>query len=80
MNNIGMPLAEFVVSSSVSMAVAQSVNLDTLKTALITFAVSLVTIAGGELVKLITAIIQKKRKEIEDEGKDEKDEEGKKGN
>ena len=76
MSTAVVALGEFAVSSSVSLAVAQSANLDTLKTALITFAVSLVTVAGGELVKLIASWLQKKRKEIE--GKEEDGKEGEK--
>lgn len=72
MNNVAYPIAEFFISSSVSMAVAESANLSTLVTALITFGVSLITIVGGELIKLIVAYLQKKRKDIT--GKDEEDE------
>lgn len=72
MSNVAYPIAEFFISSSVSMAVAESANLSTLVTALITFGVSLITIVGGELIKLIVAYLQKKRKDIT--GKDEEDE------
>lgn len=76
MSTAVVALGEFAVSSSVSLAVAQSANLDALKTALITFAVSLVTVAGGELVKLLASWLQKKREEIE--GKEEDGKEGEK--
>lgn len=79
MSTVVVALGEFAVSSSVSLAVAQSANLDTLKTALITFAVSLVTVAGGELVKLLASWLQKKREEIEGKEEDEKKEESKEG-
>lgn len=72
MNNAIYPIAEFLVSSSVSMAVAENANLGTLKTALITFAVSVVTIVGGELIKVIVSFLQSKKRKFDQENVIEK--------
>ena len=87
MNSVTLTLSELAVSSSVSFAVSQSANFDTLTTALITFGVSLITIAGGELIKVIVSFLQSKKRNFDQENviekkpkkKTEKEEEKKDG-
>lgn len=67
MNSATFTLSELAVSSSVSFAVSQSANFDTLTTALITFGVSLITIAGGELIKVIVSFLQSKKRKFDQE-------------
>lgn len=67
MNSVTLTLSELAVSSSVSFAVSQSANFDTLTTALITFGVSLITIAGGELIKVIVSFLQSKKRKFDQE-------------
>lgn len=64
-------LIEVGVSTVASTSVATAIGADTLLTALITFGVSLVTVVGGELIKLLVAYLKKKREDIE--GKDTKE-------
>lgn len=79
MNSATLTLSELAVSSSVSFAVSQSANFDTLTTALITFGVSLITIAGGELIKVIVSFLQSKKRKFDQENVIKKDDK-KKGN
>ena len=87
MNSATFTLSEFAVSSSVSFAVSQYSNFDALTTALITFGVSLITIAGGELIKVIVSFLQSKKRKFDQENviekkqkkKTEKEEEKKDG-
>lgn len=72
MNSVTFALSELAVSSSVSFAVSQSANFDTLTTALITFGVSLITIAGGELIKVIVSFLQSKKRKFDQENVIEK--------
>ena len=81
MNSATFTLSELAVSSSVSFAVSQSANFDTLTTALITFGVSLITIAGGELIKVIVSFLQSKKRKFDQENvikKEDKKGKGKK--
>lgn len=81
MSTATFPLSELAVSSSVSFAVSQSANFDTLTTALITFGVSLITIAGGELIKVIVSFLQSKKRKFDQENvvkKEDKKGKGKK--
>ena len=64
-------LVELGVATSVSTGVALSISAEPLLTTLITFGVSLVTLVGGELIKLLVAYLKKKREDIE--GKDKED-------
>ena len=75
MNSVTFTLSELAVSSSVSFAVSQSANFDTLTTALITFGVSLITIAGGELIKVIVSFLQSKKRKFDQENVVKKDDE-----
>ena len=54
-------LIEVGVATTSSVIVAEALQLDSLWTALISFAVSLVTIVGGELIKFLLAYFKKKR-------------------
>lgn len=63
---------ELAVSTGVTTAVSMSVNAEPLLTALIGFGVSLITMAGGELVKYLVAFFKAKRAKLEKE--DKKDE------
>lgn len=72
MNSVTLTLSELAVSSSVSFAVSQSANFDALTTALITFGVSLITIAGGELIKVIVSFLQSKKRKFDQENQIEK--------
>jgi len=67
---------EFAVAVGASTVTATAVNADALITALITFGVSLVTLAGGELIKYLVAFFKKK---TDDLNKDEKKGEDKNG-
>ena len=79
MNSATFTLSKLAVSSSVSFAVSQSASFDALTTALITFGVSLITIAGGELIKVIVSFLQSKKRKFDQENviekKTEKEEE-----
>lgn len=72
--NLTYTLAEFGASFGISTAVASNVNADALLTALITFGVSLVTLAGGELIKFLVAYFNKKTNDLK---KDDDKKEGK---
>lgn len=78
MNNAYIISGELATSTIASTAVATSINAEPLLTALITFGVSLVTLAGGELVKFLVTYLQKKTKQLKDEAEDKGDEKGKK--
>lgn len=67
---------EYAVAVGASTVTATAVNADALITALITFGVSLVTLAGGELIKYLVAFFKKKTDEL---NKDEKKGEDKNG-
>ena len=71
MNNIQVAAIELGVSTTASMGVSSAVNADALLTALITFGVSLVTLAGGELIKFLVAFFKKKTEELEKKDKDD---------
>ena len=79
MNSATFTLSELAISSSVSFAVSQSANFDALTTALITFGVSLITIAGGELIKVIVSFLQSKKRKFDQENVIKKDDEKGKG-
>ena len=64
-------LGELAVSTASTTIVATSVNAEPLLTALIGFGISLVTVVGGEVVKLLVAFLKKKREQIEGKEKAE---------
>lgn len=75
--NSAILIGEVAVSTGTSLAVATSVNADQLLTALITFGVSLITMAGGELIKFLVAYLKKKTNDL-NKGEGEKENEDKK--
>lgn len=68
-------ILEIGVATASSTAICASVTAEPLLTALITFGVSVVTIVGGEVIKLLVTWLQKKTKDIkcQDETEDKKD-------
>ena len=79
MNNATITTLQIGGSALVSTAIATGINAEPLITALITFAVSLITLVGTELVKYLVSFLKKKRQDIEDKLKEEyKKEEDKK--
>ena len=58
-------MVEVGVSTGATVAVATAVNAEPLLTALIGFGVSLVTVVGGELIKLLVAYLKNKRSKYE---------------
>ena len=54
-----------------SLAIATSVDATPLLTVLITFATTLITMVGGELIKFLVAFLKKKTKELEDKKEEE---------
>lgn len=79
MNNASITSLQIGGSALVSTAIATGINAEPLITALITFAVSLITLVGTELVKYLVSFLKKKRQDIEDNLKEEyKKEEDKK--
>lgn len=73
MNNALIISGELATSTITSTAVATSINAEPLITALITFGVSIVTLAGGELVKFLVSYLQKKTKELQQPEEKDKD-------
>lgn len=55
---------ELAIAVPTSTIISQAVNGNALITALISLGVSLITVVGGELVKFLTAYLQKKTKEL----------------
>ena len=75
MNNTLLLTGELLTATGASTAIAMTVNTEPLITALITFGVTLVTMAGGELVKFLVAFLKNKTekysKDTEDKDKKE---------
>ena len=71
MNNATITSLQIGGSALVSTAIATGINAEPLITALITFAVSLITLVGTELVKYLVSFLKKKRQDIEDNLKEE---------
>jgi len=55
------------ISTGTSFLVSEAAQADSIKTALITFVVSIITLVGGEVIKLAVAWLQNKRKKLEGE-------------
>ena len=71
----GYFIGELLTATGVSTAISMTVNTEPLITALITFGVTLVTMAGGELVKFLVAFLKNKtEKYSKPEEKNKKDE------
>lgn len=66
MNNGLIVTAELTTATVASTALSTAVSAEPLLTALITFGVSLVTIAGSELIKFLVAFLKNKTKKYED--------------
>lgn len=71
MTNGAIAAVEVGVSAAVSTGVSLSVSAEPLLTALITLGVSIVTLAGGELVKFLVAFLQAKTKKYKDDTKED---------
>ena len=71
MNNASITSLQIGGSALISTAIATGINAEPLITALITFAVSLITLVGTELVKYLVSFLKKKRQDIEDNLKEE---------
>lgn len=56
---------ELTVATGTSTGVALAISAEPLLTALIAFGISLITVAGGELIKFLTAWLKSKREKIE---------------
>ena len=59
-------IVELGLSTATTTVVATSINAEPLITALIGLGVSIVTLAGGELVKFLVAFLKNKTKKYED--------------
>lgn len=57
-------ILEIGTAGAASATICASVSAEPLLTVLISFGISLITIVGGEVIKLCTAYLQKKTKEI----------------
>ena len=71
--NTALITGEVVVATTTATILTETLNLDSLYTALVSFAVSLVTIVGGELIKYLSSYLKNKTKKLEDEDKDKKE-------
>ena len=58
-------LVKLGFSTTASIIITETLNVDTLLNVLITFGVSLITIVGGELIKFLVAFFKKKTEQIE---------------
>lgn len=64
-------LAEVAVSSVTASAISDAVSMDNLTTALITLAISVVTVVGGELVKFMVKWIRSKEEDLDEQDKED---------
>lgn len=62
------------IAFGTSTVLAESLSLEPLWTALITFGVSVVTLVGGEVIKWLVAFFKKKTHDLEESDKEKKDE------
>ena len=62
-------LVKLGASFGISSAICITENTQPIITAVITFAVSLVSVVGGELIKLLVAYLKNKRSKYENEDK-----------
>ena len=74
MNNALFVTTELAIAMPTSTVLSASINANALLTALISLAVSIVTLVGGELVKFLVAFFQKKTKDLKGETEDTKPE------
>lgn len=73
MNTVGLAV-KVGVATTTSTILAESLSLQPLLTALITFGVSVVTLVGGEVIKWLVAFFKKKTHDLEESEKDNKHE------
>ena len=66
-------LIEVGVSTAATATVATAINAEPLITALIGFGISVVTVVGGELIKLAVAWIKNQRKKLGDNIEEKED-------
>ena len=66
-------LIEVGVSTAATTTVATAINAEPLITALIGFGISVVTVVGGELIKLAVAWIKNQRKKLGDNIEEKED-------
>ena len=72
-NNLDTTMIQIGTSTLTTGIISTAVSADPLLTALIGFGVSLVTMVGGELLKLLVAYLKKKTKEISKEDNEKKE-------
>lgn len=66
-------LGEGTTGFLTSLVFSTSIDATPLLTVLITFATTLVTMVGGELIKFLVAFLKKKTKELEEKKKENKE-------
>jgi len=67
------PIIEFITSASISTGICTAIDTKPLLTAVITFAVTFITVVGGELIKYLYSYFKKKREDLNAETKNEED-------
>lgn len=65
-------LVKLGVAIPTSLIVAESLELNSLWTALVSFGVSIVTIVGGEVIKFLVAYFKKKTDDLENKKEEDK--------
>ena len=68
-------LTELATSIGVSTGICVAVDTQPLITTLITFGISIITIVGGELIKLLVAYLKSKTNKMEREDKEQEEKE-----
>ena len=63
-------IGKLALAFGTSTVLAESLSLEPLWTALITFGVSVVTLVGGEVIKWLVAFFKKKTHDLEESDKD----------
>ena len=64
-------LAKLGIAIPTSLIVAESLELNSLWTALVSFAVSIITIVGGEIIKFLVAYFKNKTEKLEQKDNEE---------
>lgn len=64
-------LAKLGIAIPTSLIVAESLELNSLWTALVSFAVSVITIVGGEIIKFLVAYFKNKTEKLEHKNNEE---------
>lgn len=68
-------IAEVGLSAISSYVITESIGVDNLLTALITFGISVITVVGGELIKYLVTFFKKKTEQLENKNPQKKGEE-----